>query len=134
MRFARPTFWFVTLFLLTTPPAHAKGKPFASGPLNYSGVVTVDTDCFITNLGTKPVSIPTVLLLTGDDNTATGAPDTDTCSTAPLAPNATCLFGGGGGTFGGGVALVEGSARDLRGRCNIRDMETGSVLLSSDMR
>src|SRR5262245_18845052 len=102
---------FAVLSLLASPPAQAKGTSFGSSLL-FSPGAEVQTTCFILNLGPRSIAIFDVRLLTAQDP---AAPDTNTCTNAPLAPNASCSFGGSAGVYGGGMALVGGNTKYLRG-------------------
>ena len=83
------------------------------------------TTCSVTNVGSKPITITSVSLLDADSTEL--VPLSDSCMTAPLAPDTTCLWHGDVETFGGKIEF-KGAAKSLRGRCLLRSSTTGEVL------
>jgi hypothetical protein len=125
----------VSLLAVATP-ALAADTPFSSGVLFYSNVPgDVDTLCFIYNAGTKPVTITSVGLLPApSDVTGTLAKSGD-CLTAPLAPDTSCSWGGTRHTiYGGGVARVRGSTKNLRGTCSLINHGSSVELVNEPLR
>jgi type 1 fimbria pilin len=106
---------------------------FSTGSMTYSGLVIVDTSCSIYNAGPKPVTITHVGLVPYASG-GTQAADSDDCTTAPLAADTTCRFSGSSGTFGGGIAKVKGSTKNLRGSCTLFPDAGGPAILYELMR
>lgn len=106
---------------------------FSSGAM-FSGPTAVNSICLIFNAGTKPAKIVSVGIPPFNTSVGTGSTTGDTCTSAPLAPDATCAFGGSYGVYGGGVAHVKGSAKKLRGNCTIYSVATGLPIFSEPMR
>jgi hypothetical protein len=100
-------------------PATAGDKPFATGLMLYSGFVIVDTGCRITNVGKRPVTITSTAIQNFDGTTF--APSCDSCVGPPLAAGGVCQFGGSAGVYGGGIAMVKGNTKNLRGHCVLYD-------------
>jgi hypothetical protein len=100
-------------------PATAGAKPFATGLMLYSGYVLVDTGCRITNVGKSPVTVTSTAIQNYDGTTF--PPSYDGCAGAPLAAGGVCQFGGSAGVYGGGIAMVKGSTKNLRGHCVLYD-------------
>ena len=102
--------------------ARAGDKPFSSGIMFGGTAGTTATNCSILNLGTKPVTISSTVVLTGSQGQTAGS-SFDGCSSAPLAPNTACQFGtSSGAILGGGTAIVtKGNLKALRGNCRLVD-------------
>jgi hypothetical protein len=95
--------------------------PLAAGAATLGTAVTFENGdvfmtCRLTNLGRKPVTIQQVAIL-GNDPGA-GELGLDSCTSAPLAPDATCSFSGTtpSGHIGARAEL-KGSGKTLRGLC-----------------
>jgi hypothetical protein len=111
--------------------AGAAGKAFASGALYYDATVLITTECVVTNVGNRSVTLssPQIVTVVG----APGPATSDGCSGAPLAPGASCSFSGSAGVYGGGLIAVQGSTKQLRGRCSFKD-PGGTEVTFSEMR
>ena len=122
---------FVCCLLTFAAPALAD-TTFATGSMLYGASVTT-TICSIYNAGSTPVEITSVGIVPWNATSGTGAASGDDCTTALLAADATCHFSGSFGVYGGGIAKIHGSTRNLRGACTLTD--AGSVVvLSEQMR
>ncbi len=119
-------------FLALAAPALAD-TIFSTGSMTYSGLVIVDTSCSIYNAGPKPVTI-TQVGMTPYASGGTQPADSDDCTTSPLASDATCHFSGSSGTYGGGIAKVKGSTKNLRGSCTLFPDAGGAAILYELMR
>jgi hypothetical protein len=119
------------LTLTLSAPARAGDKPLSSGimiPFN-SGSVT--TTCSLLNVGAKPITIVSTAVYTGPAGETVAA--SDDCTQDPVPAMTACSFGGGSGVYGGGIAFVKGSPKNLRGNCRLTD-EAGIVLQILPMR
>lgn len=106
----------------------ASGATLATG-LMFWDDGAVQTACFVTNVGSKPVTI-TAATLQDLESTAI-PPVNDDCTTAPLAPGKTCIFDSADTSFGGARIEGKGSAKSLRGRCVLRAAGIGDVVGST---
>jgi hypothetical protein len=89
--------------------------------------------CFLTNVGSKPVTVldAAILGLSGNVHELSG----DNCTDAPLNPQATCLFVTEEGAYAGfGKVSVKGGTRNLRGRCQVLTPVDAVVHSESEMR
>ena len=98
-------------------------KVFASPVMRGALTAQLLISCQITNLGTKPVTIASVQILTLTDP-ITPIPADDTCTSGPLPPGKTCTFAGTVSGLGGGAAQIAGDTRKLRGFCTLHDPST----------
>lgn len=115
------------LFGVATP-ATAGDKPFATGLMLYSGSVIVTTGCRITNVGKKSVIVTSTAI---QNNNGTTIPtSSDTCVGTPLAAGGVCQFSGSAGVYGGGIAMVKGSTKNLRGNCGLFDSSATVQILN----
>jgi hypothetical protein len=92
------------------------------------------TTCYIHNAGTKPVTIRSVGIPFFNDTLGTQPASTDTCTDAPLAADRTCSFTTTIGVYGGGIAKVKGSTKNLRGECTLYQNTTGLSVITVPMR
>jgi len=119
----------VVLILFGVPvPATAGDKPFATGLMSYSGSVTVTTGCRITNVGKKSVIVTSTAIQ--NYNGTTVPTSFDNCVGTPLAAGGVCQFFGSAGVYGGGIAMVKGSTKNLRGNCGLFDSSATVQVLS----
>jgi hypothetical protein len=121
------------LFLLALAAAPAGAGTLASGLVNAQGGVSsaVRVRCFLTNVGSKPVTVTEVGIvdLTGTTLVLGG----EGCTAAPLAPQNTCPFFTEEGAYAGyGSASVKGGVKNLRGRCQV--VIGADVFSESEMR
>lgn len=58
----------------------------------------------------------------------------ENCLDAPLPPDATCSFSGSYGVYGGGIAMVKGSTKKLRGNCTLYTTPGFVALMTEQMR
>ena len=107
-----------------------------SGVLYYSVAPgDVDTYCMIYDAGTKRVTISFVGLIPGPGEDTATTSRGGSCVTAPLEPDHSCVFSGTRSTiYGGGVAHVHGSAKNLRGSCSLHNYGTSALLVAQPMR
>lgn len=116
--------------------AASPGKLISSGPL-YSGGSgpSSSTICFLTNLGTKPVTVRSVSMIgnPGAPGSVAFPPENETCTAAPIIPGSGCFFRGGSGVFGGGSARIVGNLKDIRATCNLVN-DANVTIQSAPMR
>ncbi len=125
------------LVLSTGGGALAADTTFGTGSLLHSGSVTVTSLCAIHNAGTKPVTIRSVgipFYTISPLGTQPAIPGSDSCTTAPLEPDNTCRFSTTLGVYGGGIAKVKGSTKNLRGECTLISGATGLSVMTVPMR
>lgn len=123
------------LFLSTGGSALAADTTFGTGSLLHSGSVVVTCLCAIHNAGTKPVTILSVGIPPYTPGPLGTQPAiSDSCTTAPLAPDNTCRFSTSLGVYGGGIAKVKGSTKNLRGECTLINDTTGLSVMTVPMR
>jgi hypothetical protein len=122
------------LFLSTGGSALAADTTFGTGSLLHSGSVVVTCLCAIHNAGTKPVTIRSVGIPPYTVGNTSQPAISDSCTTAPLAPDNTCRFSTSLGVYGGGIAKVKGSTKNLRGECTLIDNASGLSVMTVPMR
>ena len=122
------------LFLSTSGSALAADTTFGTGSLLHSGSVVVTCFCAIHNAGTKPVTIRSVGIPFYSSSMGTQPASSDSCTDAPLEPDRTCRFTTSLGVYGGGIAKVKGSTKNLRGECTLINDATGLSVMTVPMR
>lgn len=122
----------LVLFLAASGRASADTLFGTSVLFHNSGVITT-TVCWIYNGGSKPVRIVSVGLPSFNPDQPSQGAASDNC-VGTLAPDRSCSFSGSLGTFGGGIAMVKGSTKKLRGDCTLYDTATFTSRITVPMR
>lgn len=116
-------------------PAGAADAVISTGTMFYGSRYSVLTDCWITNVGTKPLPITSTAIVYAVGTTV--GPSYDDCTAVPLPPKQTCFFQGDNGSYGGGLATIKGNpAKTVRARCYLFDKNdpAGPRVDAADMR
>jgi hypothetical protein len=131
------TFRSVGLALVSASPlalaAPATAGTLASSTLMGKGTATELVRCSVTQLGKKQLAIERVAIVSNAGVEL--VLQVDSCSTAPLAPRVPCYFSAGSGVSEAyGVIELRGSAKNVRGLCQVLDNADGSVASESELR
>lgn len=121
----------LTLVMLAAAASTATAgeEPFGTGLVFVDAATQIETQCRITNVGTKEVTISAV---DGYGIPGSVIPLTDCVTT--LAPNETCFVNHTAGVYAGVIARVQDSTKYLRGYCRIATFPGGTGLFALEMR